>query len=83
MSLTTRGPFTAIATDLSSFRFPSVHAGRPHADVDAFMAQEDVEHNVGEISCELAQPRGLLDLVLIILLILWLTGNLGGGPMMR
>ncbi len=26
---------------------------------------------------------GLLGLVLIILLILWLTGNLGGGPMMR
>ena len=26
---------------------------------------------------------GLLGLVLLILLILWLTGNLGGGPMMR
>lgn len=26
---------------------------------------------------------GLLGLVLIILLILWLTGNLGGGPMIR
>jgi hypothetical protein len=26
---------------------------------------------------------GLLGLVLIILLILWLTGNLGGGLMMR
>ena len=26
---------------------------------------------------------GLLGLVLITLLILWLTGNLGGGPMVR
>lgn len=26
---------------------------------------------------------GLLGLVLLILLILWLTGNIGGGPMMR
>ena len=26
---------------------------------------------------------GLLGLVLIILLVLWLTGNIGGGPMMR
>ena len=26
---------------------------------------------------------GVLGLVLIILLILWLTGNLGSGPMMR
>ena len=26
---------------------------------------------------------GLFSLVLIILLILWLTGNIGGGPMIR
>jgi hypothetical protein len=26
---------------------------------------------------------GLLGLVLIVLLVLWVTGNLGGGPMMR
>ena len=36
-----------------------------------------------EVSSLIYYGGGLLGLVLIILLILWLTGNLGGGPMMR
>ncbi|HWW87980.1 MAG TPA: DUF3309 family protein [Vicinamibacterales bacterium] len=38
------------------------------------------------MTCSSEDPRyggGLLGLVLIIFLILWLTGNLAGGPVLR